>query len=589
MQGWYAWAKSRVVSLRSIVKETFSQVSAIGYAIYSSPLIWKISFDNLLQFWEGLSRLFNPSIITALLRSKNSRLVLRKSLSANLALYMGSVLLYEGAVKPILRKTIPEMEESQAEKATDFLATIYITRIAIAMFVDNTIYNVCLNKASAENPSETIIEPCPCGTTAMIRASLASPFYYFGNIITANMIGSALPLGEYTIIPLRALIYGQCFVEYKLGMAGLCTAHRYQELLKNNGFCFGLGLSFLTTLYLCNDVVYRATHVESVFVNDALFCCLFQHYIMLAQLIDKPLTGDKVGVDVFYHSRLIVETVLKQTCDWIVPRLRNPETRGYLEKGLQKTSQFPPIRLMRKVFLESSLQSSELFMRRSAVELFFDMYGEGIQTAIAEIRKIRETPSIKRLQKFSPYLPNFILSQEVRNVLNIILTENLDQILAKVDNFTAIARIKVVIYDQNRIDEINSDLNHDFFRSQVHTSHPLLENNNSIKSLSDDFQLIPEDEHKDVIKNNEEEKKQKKDLPLPIQLNIIDNYSGMHTDTNFQKAYHRRKRKNKPSNTEISEPASSLKQNGLFQNTTSQSSPTKLTKFQKVLQWRVRQ
>ena len=70
---------------------------------------------------------------------------------------------------------------------------------------------------------------------------------------------------------------------------------------------------------------------------------------MLAQLIDKPLPGDKQGVDVFYHSRLVVETVLKQLCDWIIPRLRNPKTRGRLEKNLQ---------------------SSTTFMRRPSVELF---------------------------------------------------------------------------------------------------------------------------------------------------------------------------------------------------------------------------
>src|SRR3990167_2328949 len=578
----YTRAKSRIVSLqtaiketayriRSAVKETFSQILAIGYAVYFSPHIRRMFYENLIQFWEGFSRLFNPSIVSALLRSKNSRLVLKQSIPANLAMYMGIVLFYEAAIKPTLRKTFLNIRESPAEQAFDMMATLFIARTALSMFVDNTIYNLCINKASAENTQDVIVPACPCGDTAMIRAGLASPFYYLGNIITVNIISSSLPLGGYLDIPLRSLVYGQCFVEYKLGSAGLCTIHRYQELIKNNAFCFGLGLSFLITRYLCNDVVYKVAHVENNFIDDALFGFLFQHYIMLAQLLDKPLPGNRSGIDIFYHSRLVVETALKQMCDWLIPRLRHPETRGRLEKAFKEINVFPPVRLIKTILLEENLRSSSAFMRKPAVELFFDMYGETIQVAIAEIRKIRETPSIKRLQAISPYLPNFILSQASRDVLNIVLTENLDEILSGIDNFTARARIKIVIFDKARISEIHSELNQDFFRPPMQTE------SHSLTLSQDDFKVISKEKCKDDSVES---------IRPIVPLTIIENYSGMPSDNTIQRVNQRRKKKNKPSHTEINESVSHLNPNGLFHHPLTQPSSTQ---SQKVLQWRVRQ
>jgi len=568
-----------MVSLQATVTETVFSVISIVNFVYSSPLISKMFFDNLLQFWEGTSRFFNPSIISALLRSSNSRRVLKQSLPANLIIYMGTVLFYEAGMKPLIRSNIPDIKESYPEQVMDIMMTVYITRLALSMFIDNTIYNMLISKASSECGSD-VIQSCGCGTTALIQASLASPFYYLGNIAAIHVISSSMPIvGVYLKFLLRSLLYGQCFVEYKLGTAGLCTVHRYNELIKNNSYCFGLGLSFLTTLYLCNCVIDKTSNAQSFFIDDALFCLLFQHYIMLAQLMDKPLPGDKIGVDVFYHSRLIVESVLKQVNDWLIPHLRNPVTRGRLEKCLQKVNGFPPLRLIKTIFLEKNLQSSKEFMHRPAVELFFDTYGETIQTAIAEIRKLRETPSIKRLQALSPYLPNFILSQEVRNTLNIILTENLDQMLSRIDDFTTIARIKVIIYDKERISEINSELNQEFLRPFVPLeldTHPLI-SKISPKLSQDDFQMIPKDENKDSSENISD---------AITSLMIIEDYSGVPTNESAQKINQRRKKKIKSSNTTLSE-SSHASQNNLFLANTIKPSPT--TKPKKALLWRARQ
>ena len=218
-------------------------------------------------------------------------------------------------------------------------------------------------------------------------------------------------------------------------------------------------------------------------------------------------------------------------------------------------------------------------MHRPAVELFFDTYGETIQTAIAEIRKLRETPSIKRLQALSPYLPNFILSQEVRNTLNIILTENLDQMLSRIDDFTTIARIKVIIYDKERISEINSELNQEFLRPFVPLeldTHPLI-SKISPKLSQDDFQMIPKDENKDSSENISD---------AITSLMIIEDYSGVPTNESAQKINQRRKKKIKSSNTTLSE-SSHASQNNLFLANTIKPSPT--TKPKKALLWRARQ
>src|SRR3990167_6507638 len=459
----YVWAKSQAISLRIAVKKTATQIFSVCYAVYSSPLIRKWSYDNLLQFWEGFSRIFNPSIVSALLRSKDSRRVLRQSLPANLVFYMGLVLTYEALVKRTLREMIPDMKGSSTEQALDFVTTFSFMHVAMSRFFDNTFYNLCISEAS-KNASKTIVPPCSCGTTAMIKANLASPLYYLGNIIPGIFILPFLPFGSYLAFLLLSLAYGRNFVEYKLGAAGLCTTHRYKELIKNNSFCMGFGVSFEMMHRFLNYTVYKSTHVENdFFIDDALFCCLFQYYIMLAHLIDKPLPGDKPGIDILYPNRLMTKLALQKMCDFMIPRLRNPKTRGQLEEILQEINMFPPVNLIKIIFLEKSLRSWEAFIQRSSTKLFFDTYGEHIQEGIQKIREVRAMSPIRQspllIRLLLPYLPDFLISRELKDLLRLLFAKKLDEILNRIDGIVDRAGIEVTIYDPKRMNAISLESN----------------------------------------------------------------------------------------------------------------------------------
>ena len=397
--------------------------SAANY-VYSSIPTGKKSYDTFLQFWEGFSRVFDPANLPSIIKSKETRRVLKEGVSANLLL-MGMVLFYETAVKRAMHALLPNMEDSYAETAVDTLAWWYFVRTSVRLFTDNIIYNRCASKAAAtENPNEEKLKLHICEKTHARQANLTSPFFYAGNILTVKFISSVLPYGKYLSMPLYALAIGESVMEENLST--LCAEHRNEVLKKNNPYSFGLGLSFLATLGLCSTLVSRASGVNSAFVYNALFCALFQYYIVLARLINKPLPGDTLGTDYFYYGRMVVGAVIKQVSDFVATVLRAPGEDIDWMQVKDKVLAFPPVNLSTKLLLGDDFRSLDKFIRRGPEQLFLDFYGDDIQDFLKWAINLRKGTLIY-------YVPNIFLSESTRMVLSILLSDKLNGWLEAAD------------------------------------------------------------------------------------------------------------------------------------------------------------
>lgn len=433
----FDWAKEKITIIRKAAYDTAVQVKNAANSIYYSYDIWE-KFNNVLfQVWDGFSRVFYlPLLVEKLKKSEKLRETFKQSASANLVLYMGSVLLYEAGVKRLLRM-VPYMEESTIEYAIDMLARMYFIRKAISMFVDNTAYNLNVSKAiSEEIQHNRHIQPCDCDSTAVIQAGLASSFYYIGKTKTVQFVSSLLPYGEYVTFPLRLFVNGECLLEYKLGAAGMCTVHRNEALNKNQAYSFGMGLSYSSLLWLCNYIVRSTTGVDSYFVYDALSYFLYQYHITMAYLIDKPLPGQHEGMDLFYHSRMVTESLLTSGSNKLISFLRNPDDRGNWIENAQTVIVFPPVNLLMIVLVEEDFKSPKKFIKRPAIDLLLNVYGNSIQTNLDWIIKKRDKMKEMPFLSFVyPYLPNFILSDTTKKTLDILLNKNLDGVLESMNHF----------------------------------------------------------------------------------------------------------------------------------------------------------
>lgn len=425
----------------AVTQSTVKQIGDLVGTVTNNETVRDQAYENFAQGLEGFTRPVDPTVAPALMRSKNTRRAMGHSVSANLILYMGSVILYQLGMRE-LRRMVPDYEDSYAEMATDALATMYFIRTFISMYVDNTVTNMNLYQAVNKDypPNKRNFRPCQpeeCGTTATIQAGLMSSFYYLGNLGTVSFISSNIPvIGKFVAAPFRALAYGQALTEYKLGSVGMCTEHRYKELTKNNAYSVGLGLSMLAAVSSSAFAIKYYTGAESFFIEDALFNFFFQYYMFSSLVSNKPLPGKKPGLDVFSHSRVVVDKAMEQTADWIIPQLQNPGDDDLLEQ-IRKAADFRPVKLARTVFIKTDLQDWGKFTERESMVLFIDLHGKDMQDGVQGILDIRNDNKTRlaknAVKKIPTWIPKKLLNDEKRLLLQILYNKDVKFYLLQLD------------------------------------------------------------------------------------------------------------------------------------------------------------
>lgn len=480
MTGWIAWAKSKVAAVVETASHVIKKAKYAARTIYYTPQYWDPIKNNLMQFWQGFSRVLQPSIVSRIAKLNKTKRVLTHSLTANLVYYMGLVLVYEMGVKAAMR-SVPYMQDSPAEYAIDTLAKIYLMRTAVSMCVDNTLYNSSLYAAvnsdlaeqerlqladhitARKRAGKQPFKSWECSDIETAKAAIMSPFYSSAKMIFTKLASHSLPAGDWLTLPIKALVYGENLLEYKLASVGTCTNHRHELFRKNHMFSFGMGLSMLGMIELLSVVVRRATGVESAFVYDALFNIVFQHYMILAATMTKPLPGEQEGVDVFKYSRSATRRLLTDTAINIANYVQNPDNETDWFKAVKNIYGNQAVKLITRtatnILIEKDLQSMRSFVRRPAALLYLDLNGQHIQNTLNMIVEKRNTlKSSKWFMSLYPYLPGFILSDTIKQAIDVAASEKLDGVLESVNQFiekNGISQLqpKILIYFDEKIQQ----------------------------------------------------------------------------------------------------------------------------------------
>lgn len=515
----FSWINKKTQSTTAFLAETISNAQQYVYDSYTqiqlaADFIYTNSpspyqFVNFTQLWEGLSTICDPSLLPKMWKSPKTLSVLWQSFTETV--YFGSmIVIYECGMKPALR-TIPFYEDSYAETALIWTTNIYFLRKSWRIYVDTVIRNAALMKAATEeNPFKHV--PCICGedSIAVTRGNIESLFYYGGKIGTAKIAAKFIPIvGD--LILIQAL--GECFLEYPLDK--MCTQHRFEEIAKNNWRAFGMGLSFfLLQQFFTNSLEYGAksftgflgydADIKNSYLNDAIFGLLFQYFIMLSLYIDKPYSGKEAGVEFFFDGRGLVERRMKQGTDWILKNLKNSSAQNLILPVYQAINTFTLTHWIKKLFLEEDYRSLSKFVKTKAMIKFLELRGDEIHQFLEWLIYVRKIPLAKRLAFVWNYVPSFLLSKEVKKVINLILQKRLDGLIEMVRDFIDIARIQIHIIDPQALQRIAKQT----FPVETSKPQPMIES----KPLTTPLIFMNE---KELEKSNQEQ---------PLNHLIIDDY-----------------------------------------------------------------
>ena len=454
-------AKKYTVGSVSAVKmyavSTATQINTAAHQIYKySPTIF--TFDNFNQFWQGYAVALNPEVVPAVVGGKKTQQVVAHSLYSNLIWCMGSALTYE-AMKYVWRSNMPYMENSYPEFGLDCVAAWYFACLSLRMVIDNNSYNVCLPKTlEVEHPHPKPRPRCEDGIVPITRGNALSAVYYVSNLILVEILRCVLkewaPLLEKPItLLLLIMAYGQCFAEYLL--TNMCTDHRYKELAKNNLFAFGLGLAFLLWNYIPKLMLRWFAGFENPYVEKALFYLLFQYFMLATMLFDKDLPGKTLGKDIFFHGRLVTESLLKQYSELIAIKLQEPGNSVDWQSILEFLDNFQPLQITKQLLLYKDQQTFKRFLQSSSIQLFFNVHGDDIQNGLKWVIDVRQMEIAKRAIYVMNYImPRILMPPPVVKGLRFVVRKKMDGVLEGVFRVIEEARINIRVHDKYRFPQL---------------------------------------------------------------------------------------------------------------------------------------
>jgi len=432
--------KDKSDALTQNLQITQDKTRKFANRIYYSSWLRRKLYYFFIQSWEGFFHPLAPDNLQAMVESKGTRSVLYKSAMLNLVSYLGVIYLYETLRSNA--RLYADTEDSYLETSLDIGMVLWLSRKASQNFIANILYNASVSKAGGkENPSDYLVGSA--NDISLLRASIASSFYYLVNVEIIKVAESYLPGGIYCGVFLRSLAYGQCFLEFKLANSRQDTTERYHILLANNGYCAGLGFSFMSILYLSKQLVRSLLGGRfNPFVEDALFSFLFQVYITLALIINKPLPGKQIGFNFFKLNRIIAEFCMQETSDLVTDQLGV----NYINEvdNLESVKTYPPFQLVKSVLLGKDYETLESFVKLESTSTFLDYYLKDIEVAIDGLDEIRRTKWKKWIaQKVLMNAPDMMVSPEDKKTYEIAFHENLSRVIHDVKKI--ILRIKNIV------------------------------------------------------------------------------------------------------------------------------------------------
>jgi|GEM_PF-6566956 len=364
-----------------------TSISSIVSPIVQSSFIR----SNVKYIWSGLQQPFRLLHLgEVLVHSPETRQVLVQSLKENLIYYAAPVILFEGLIKPAIR-TLPYGEDENLENTLKVVSNLIFMRIAMRLFINNSSYNACVSHVAANEIQKNLVG-CDCSSIEKAKSSLTSPFYFLGNIVTTGLIGYIPRVGKMSNVLLNNLAYGQTLTEYKYAALGTCEQHRLRLLTANNAYCFGMGASFFLTTEFLYFLLSQLIKTESFFIYDAVFSLVFQYHILMAMLDEHPLPSHKAGLDFFYYPRLLVNALLVDSMNLLIPKLGNPQKRNAYNEMFDNVFNSKIANYLKRLLIEKEFLTMKTIVKTPAISLLIELKHKDFLKVLDKISQAQGYP-----------------------------------------------------------------------------------------------------------------------------------------------------------------------------------------------------
>lgn len=435
----FGWVRSSWDAMTTFISQTTTPLqNAYRYlrdnqtlTDYSSPWSHGVS--------AGIQHTYAPGTREAMTALKETRPILRQSVSGNVVLYMGTMLAYELMLKFTILNTFPDLKDSRTEATLDWLAWAYMMRLSASMLLDNSIYNVCITRSLSHEVDNSTAMALPKGDGGGVQADALSPLFYYSKIATAHVV-KRLPLGEYLSPWVFSLAYGESLLEYNFSQ--LSSEQREEYFLKVQPYSLGLGMAFMGANLFWRGMIKAVTGVDNAFVEDAIFSATFQYFMVLARMIKRPLPVFNAGLDIFYYGRLMTKDALAKVLDAIIVKMNTPGDAIDWQDFASRLHDNVPLLLLMKIMLSEDVRTLEHLVQRPSVQLLLAQYGDTIHDFLREAIRLRHTTYVH-------YIPNWLVPQDKRLPLRIILAKEMDGVFEKIDAFIRRAQEQAPIIRAN--------------------------------------------------------------------------------------------------------------------------------------------
>jgi hypothetical protein len=440
--GYFQWVRNKASSIyngakakaseaysgvKSVLSTGFEVAKWVGSGLASHDFRHGFA-DSFAQFWQGFTRVLDLPLLV--------RTLLTRPETARAYAYGQGFAMLHLAPAMVYSCVLPQLDVILRESGGDTLATaveagaiLFCIYNYVDAYADDLACGTALATASAKESAalhpenNPLMEPCAHGAVSQFGGSFNSVIYSMGYSLQLLALRKLVKQGEYLSLPLQVMVSAQGFMDYPAGAAGMCTEDRRRLYVMNKRYLAGLGVSYLTWLYVVETLVERYTGANGFFVRRALESLVGLHFIMVSILSrDKPLPGTEMGVDVLQVNRdftdFLVMQGVKQVRQYCKGRPESDWVQG--SKEMITAAWDSPILYLPRKLIPSSLQSYDKLALRKTSRLYLEMCGASLETTLRKILAMRESdgaqflnfilPSIKggMIEKFrmmmDPYL-----------------------------------------------------------------------------------------------------------------------------------------------------------------------------------------
>lgn len=308
------------------ISDTYEFVSSTLDAIYTNQGLRNFVYSFTIKGWEGVSRVWDPANVTKMFHSTKTRQALKESFKANVFYYLSAAMLMEYIREQIVYAMSSTGEESEhawlsATTAINMAFNVGLGVIMLHRNYDNTLINLTLSKVVVdENPMSHNYASCGCDDGALITAGLFSSVNLSGKLLSL-WVASHVPVIKYLAPVGYAFAYGESLAEYPYSSVGMCTEHRVKALEKDNAYSLGIGSMLYGFSLMLNYGIYLKTGLSSVFISSAVDSIIYPYFVTSVLLREKPLPGDKQGMDFFYYQRQALQNLSGKISKSLMPRI----------------------------------------------------------------------------------------------------------------------------------------------------------------------------------------------------------------------------------------------------------------------------